>query len=149
MEGGTNQGYITGLYEEVLNRSASNAEIAYWETAIDNGAFRFDVSLAFLTSQEYRTDLVQADYMTFLLRPADSGGLNAFVDALNAGQQTRKCSLLFSVRPRGTSSGPDSTGPNNEGDVMAIQREMGEDGMWRLCNLLQFRPISTKPSNQP
>ncbi len=37
------------------------------------------------SSQEYRTDLVQADYMTFLLRPADSGGLATFVDALNAG----------------------------------------------------------------
>jgi hypothetical protein len=85
LEGGTNQGFITGLYEEILNRSASNAEIAGWETVLDNGASRFDVSFAFLTSQEYRTDLVQAYYMTFLLRPADSGGLAAWVNALNAG----------------------------------------------------------------
>jgi hypothetical protein len=43
------------------------------------------VAIGFLTSQEYRTDLVQNDYMTYLLRTADSGGLAAWVDALNAG----------------------------------------------------------------
>jgi hypothetical protein len=43
------------------------------------------VAGAFLTSQEYRTDLVQNDYMTFLLRAADPGGLAHWVNALNTG----------------------------------------------------------------
>jgi hypothetical protein len=85
LQGGTNQGFITDLYHEVLNRNASDAEVAGWEAALDNGTSRLDVSVAFLTSQEYRTDVVQADYMMFLLRPADSGGQTAFVNALKAG----------------------------------------------------------------
>jgi hypothetical protein len=85
LQGGTNQGFITGLYFEVLNRGASNAEIAFWESALAIGETRLGVSRTFLASQEYRTDLVQDDYMTFLLRPADSSGLATWVNALNAG----------------------------------------------------------------
>ncbi len=85
LQGNTNQGFVTGLYQEVLNRTPSDAEVAGWVSALDNGASRLSVSTGFLTSQEYRSDLVQADYLTFLLRPADDSGLNAWVDALNAG----------------------------------------------------------------
>ena len=85
LHGSTNQGFVTGLYHDVLNRNASDADVAGWVAILNNGASRLSVSTAFLTSQEYRSNLVQADYLTFLLRPADSAGLAAFVNALNAG----------------------------------------------------------------
>jgi hypothetical protein len=86
LQGGTNQGFITHLYYDVLHRFApTNAEIASWESILDSGASRLGVSGFFLSSQEYRSNLVKADYMTFLLRSADDGGLAAWVNALNAG----------------------------------------------------------------
>ncbi len=85
LQGGTNQGFVAGLYHDVLNRAASDAESAGWVAALNAGISRQAVAVAFLTSQEYRIDLVEADYMTFLKRPADSDGLVAWVGALNAG----------------------------------------------------------------
>ncbi len=101
LHGGTNQGFITGLYGEVLYRSPSTAELAGWETALDEGVSRAEVTVAFLTSQEYRTDLVQNDYMTFLLRAADSGGVTAWVDALNAGATDQQVLAQIFGSPEG------------------------------------------------
>ena len=86
-QGGSDQGFVTGLYGYVLHRfgGASNGEIAEWETLLNSGVPRLVVARSFLTSQEYRTNLVQADYLAFLLRSADTGGQAAWVDALNAG----------------------------------------------------------------
>ncbi len=82
---GSNRGFVDNLYGDVLNRIPSEAEAAFWVAALDAGASRLAVSSTFLNSQEYRTNLVQSDYMTFLLRAADPGGLATWVDFLNSG----------------------------------------------------------------
>ena len=84
LQGGTDQGFLTGLYDEVLNHAPSTSALAAWETVLNSGASRATVAAAFLNSQEYRTNLVQNDYMTFLLRPADAGGITFWVNALDA-----------------------------------------------------------------
>jgi Domain of unknown function (DUF4214) len=85
LAGGTNQQFITYLYYDVLKRGPTTGDLAGWETTLDAGVPRASVAAFFLVSQEYCTDLVQNDYMTFLDRAADSGGVTAWVDALNAG----------------------------------------------------------------
>lgn len=60
-------------------------DLASREAALNSGATRASVAVDFLSSQEYRTHLVQSDYTTFLQRAADPGGLAYWVNALNAG----------------------------------------------------------------
>ena len=101
IQGGTNQGYITWLYYDLLNRSPSTGELAGWETAMDAGVSRPSLAAFFATSQEYRTDLVQNDYMTFLQRSADDGGNMAWVRALNAGATDQQVLAQIFGSPEG------------------------------------------------
>jgi hypothetical protein len=84
-QGSTNRGYVIGLYADVLGRVASTPEVDAWVAQLDAGATRLSVATAFLISQEYRKDLVQADYNTFLKHAADPDGLAYWVGKLNAG----------------------------------------------------------------
>ena len=101
LQGGTNQGFLTRLYQDVLRRGPSTGELAGWETALDAGVSRSSVAVAFLTSQEYRTGLVQTDYLTILFRAADSGGIATWVDALNAGATDQQVLAQIFGSPEG------------------------------------------------
>ena len=83
--GSTNQGYVNGLYHDVLGRAGSPAEVNAWVVALDGGTSRDQVAVDFLTSTEYRTDLVTGYYSEFLGRAPDSAGLNGWVSALESG----------------------------------------------------------------
>ena len=83
--GQTNQGFVTALYADVLHRTPSSADVSLWVQNIANGETLTAVAQAFLSSSEYRTDLVNAWYLRYLNRSADTGGLNFGVNALNAG----------------------------------------------------------------
>jgi parallel beta-helix repeat protein len=90
-------GFVQGLYQQVLGRPGSSAEWASWTRSLDGGSLTpSQVAMAFLTTQEYRIDLVnggafhyasmwQGFYAEFLHRAADSTGLNGWVAALRSG----------------------------------------------------------------
>lgn len=84
-QGGTNQGYVQGLYQTVLGRAPGAAELNGYVSALNAGVSRLSVAIGFLTSKEYYTDLVQSDYNIYLGRPADPVGLASFVNAKQAG----------------------------------------------------------------
>jgi uncharacterized protein (TIGR03118 family) len=83
--GNTNDGFLTALYQDALNRAVDpNARTVFDQFLAANGS-RMSVATIIFTSQEFRQDLVRADYLEFLHRPADPTGLAAFVNALNMG----------------------------------------------------------------
>jgi hypothetical protein len=83
--GGTNDGFLTALYQDVLARAIDTSGQATFSQALIAGMSRVQVAASIYTSPEYRQNLVEGYYMTYLRRPADSGGLNTFVGALQSG----------------------------------------------------------------
>jgi hypothetical protein len=84
-QGGTNKGYVLGLYRDVLGRTASPDELNGWVGLLEAGGSRQDVAQGFLTSTEYRANLVAAYYQLYLGRQADTDGLAVWLGALQAG----------------------------------------------------------------
>ncbi|MEY2570414.1 MAG: hypothetical protein QOE63_764 [Acidimicrobiaceae bacterium] len=74
--GGLNDNYVEYLYNVILDRSASDADISYWADLISNGTTtRAGVASLFVHSTEFAAMVVDGSYLDFLGRPADAGGL--------------------------------------------------------------------------
>jgi hypothetical protein len=64
--GGTNQGWVTFLYQRVLGRTPSGGEDQYWVSGLNSGAFnRPDVAYGFLLSKEYSQAIVRNLYRLY------------------------------------------------------------------------------------
>jgi hypothetical protein len=83
--GGTNDGFLTALYSDVLNRSVDAPSRTAWDQALATGTTPGQVAAVFFQSPEYDQDLVKSFYQTYLHRPADNGSLNSFANALQSG----------------------------------------------------------------
>jgi hypothetical protein len=83
--GGTNSGFVSGLYQDLLQRAADPSGLAYWTQQLNNGVSRATVAQGLVTSTEYRTKLVDGYYQHYLGRNADPSGESYFVGLLNNG----------------------------------------------------------------
>jgi hypothetical protein len=80
--------FVTALYDLVLGRSPDNGS-AGWVGALDSGTLNeTQVAVNFIYSQEALKDVVDAYYLAYLGRPADSAGEAGWVNALQRGQAT-------------------------------------------------------------
>jgi uncharacterized delta-60 repeat protein len=80
-----NELYVMQLYQQLLQRPADSAGLAYWSGLLDRGASRAQVALSIEQSLEYRQDEVQALYARYLYRYADPAGLATFANLLAHG----------------------------------------------------------------
>lgn len=93
-----NDAYIQQLYQTILGRAGSNAEIQSWALAMNGPAGPFGVVAAIEQSPEARTHLVKTWYLTYLGRPAQSGEEQGWVTDLLRGvpEETVLAAILSS-----------------------------------------------------
>jgi hypothetical protein len=94
--GGTNLGFLQAVYQDVLGRAIDPAGQAFWLSELtrrgssgdntdDDRKARTAVAALIVNSLESDMRQVQGLYSRFLSRAADTGGLNAFTNALASG----------------------------------------------------------------
>jgi hypothetical protein len=83
--GGTNAGFLTALYQDLLHRPPDAFGMNAFLGALNAGASRQAIAVAILSSDEYHQDLIKSIYLQYLRRNADSFGLNAFTQAMHNG----------------------------------------------------------------
>ena len=103
------QAYITHLYQDVLGRTPGSTEVTYWQGVLNTGppfassggvtATMLSVATGFMQSTEYQSDLVSADYTTFLHRAADPGGLTYWTTYVHAGGTDQGVEAAFLASP--------------------------------------------------
>jgi hypothetical protein len=107
----TDAQFVTFLYQQLLHRSPTAAELNDWVGLISSaGLDRGQVVLDFLSSGEFLTrnpavpaeTAVSAAYLGMLGRSADPAGFQAWLNFLAAGNSLTQLANLFQVSPEFT-----------------------------------------------
>ena len=83
--GGTDAGWVSRLYQHVLGRPASPAEVQSWVAGLAGGVSRQTASMGFLLSTEHLGDVVNGYYLSLLGRGIDPTGRSQWVTAVQQG----------------------------------------------------------------
>jgi fibronectin type 3 domain-containing protein len=93
--GGTNNGFLSALFRDVLNRAIDSVGLSGLGQDLASGMSRQEVAQAVFTSSEARQDLVVGYYQQFLRRPADPVGLAAFTTQLQQGSSDEQIAAIL------------------------------------------------------
>jgi streptogramin lyase len=77
--------FVSQVYLDLLHRPAEPIGLAFWSSALSQGALRADIVQGIEGSPEYRTVVVQDLYTRFLHRSVDPSGMTAFTTFLATG----------------------------------------------------------------
>ena len=84
--GGAGQGWVVGMYENLLGRTPAPSEVQYWLTQLAAGESTADIAYGFAASKERESDRVAADYQQYLGRSAPPSEFQYWVNIfLNGG----------------------------------------------------------------
>jgi len=81
----SNSSFLNALYQELLNRAPDAVGFASLSASLQSGVARSAVISAFLTSDEYRLDVIDAYYAQLLHRAADTGGAQHWLGVYDSG----------------------------------------------------------------
>jgi hypothetical protein len=87
--------FVTGLYYDVLHRSPSPAELAAWTGVLSAGHTRGELATGFVTSGEYRFDLIRHYYNALLGREPEATATATWLHAMTRGMSEQ--SLLLNI----------------------------------------------------
>jgi hypothetical protein len=99
--GGTNQGYLTALYRDLLGRSVDASGQALYGGALSAGVGRQQVAGTLLASREYQENLVRFYYPQYLQRAPQPEEVNGFVNALAGGARLEQVLAVILGSPNG------------------------------------------------
>jgi phospholipase C len=83
--GGPGAGWVTGMYQNLLGRNPSQAEVNAWVQALNAGASPTEIAYDFAASPEREGQRVTADYDKYLGRAPSTAEVNAWVTAFENG----------------------------------------------------------------
>ncbi|HEY1861119.1 MAG TPA: DUF4214 domain-containing protein [Gemmataceae bacterium] len=91
--------YVSSLYTNLLNRPGSVQEVVGWAVQLDLGVPATEVTNAFVTSREYRSDLIRNDYQAFLQRTPQPTEVQGWLNQLEngVGEQQLEAAFLASA----------------------------------------------------
>ncbi len=85
--GGSNDGFLTALFQDALHRGIEDGAKAAFEQMLSHGATRTQIADLVFGSREYRSVEVQNLYQQAFGRDADSGGENYWANKLAHGER--------------------------------------------------------------
>jgi hypothetical protein len=83
--GGTGQAWVTGMYQDLLGRTPTAAEVQAWVNALNTGTPATAVALGFAASPEREGQRVRGNYQTYLGRDPSTAEVGAWVSAFVGG----------------------------------------------------------------
>src|SRR5206468_5703643 len=83
--GGTGAAWVTGMYQDLLGRSPSTAEVQGWVQALNGGTPSTAVALGFAASPEREAQRVRFNYQTYLGRAATQAEVDLWVNGFLGG----------------------------------------------------------------
>lgn len=87
--GGTDAGWVTTLYRDVLGRAAAPSEVGYWVSVARHGGIG-PVALGFLLSTEHLVAVVDGYYLTLLDRSIDPSGAQSWTALVQRGYRVEQ-----------------------------------------------------------
>jgi hypothetical protein len=92
--GATHDGFVRGLYRELLGREPDEPGVAHWVGLLARGARRFEVASSFYRSPESRSDRVLRLYRQLLEREPDTAGWEHWTERLLREDDLRLATFL-------------------------------------------------------